>query len=335
MKICIVKLSAMGDIIHAMVVLQFIKKQIPDCQIDWIVEDSFRDILENNPNIDNILPVNLKSIKKNIFNIFRQKDILNNYAKNKYHIVIDAQGLIKSALVSKIIGNKLVGSKIIGFDKESIREKYASWLYTDTVNIGYEKNVIDRNIKVMCESIGVQVQKEDILNKEPFLYFYNCDFSNLLSDEKKNILFVVGASRQNKIYPKEKFLELSLKLDENIIVVWANDEEKNTAEFLKQNNKEIKVSEKLSIDNLKCLISKCDLVIGADTGPTHMAWALNTASITIFGNTPENRNTYITPINKVVKSKSDVNPLKLDYNDFTIRDIEAVEILKLSKEILQ
>ncbi|MCK5294269.1 MAG: lipopolysaccharide heptosyltransferase I, partial [Arcobacteraceae bacterium] len=61
MKICIIKLSAMGDIIHAMVALQFIKKKLPNCQIDWIVEEGFKGVLENNPDIDNILPINLKS----------------------------------------------------------------------------------------------------------------------------------------------------------------------------------------------------------------------------------------------------------------------------------
>ena len=60
MKICIVKLSAMGDIIYAMIALQFIKKSYPNVQIDWIVEDSFKQVLEKNPNIDNILPINLK-----------------------------------------------------------------------------------------------------------------------------------------------------------------------------------------------------------------------------------------------------------------------------------
>ncbi|MGB3750913.1 MAG: lipopolysaccharide heptosyltransferase I, partial [Arcobacteraceae bacterium] len=60
-KICIVKLSAMGDIIHAMVVLQFIKKAYPTAQIDWIVEEGFKAVLENNPDIDNILPINLKT----------------------------------------------------------------------------------------------------------------------------------------------------------------------------------------------------------------------------------------------------------------------------------
>ena len=64
MKIAIVKLSALGDIIHAMVALQFIKRKYPDCQIDWIVEEGFKGILENNPDIDKIHTVNLKKAKQ-------------------------------------------------------------------------------------------------------------------------------------------------------------------------------------------------------------------------------------------------------------------------------
>ena len=330
MKICIVKLSAMGDIVHAMVALQFIKKQIPDCKIDWIVEESFKEVLKNNPHIDNVLPVNLKSIKKSKLNIFKQIEILRDYAKNKYDRVIDAQGLIKSALVSKIIGNE-----VIGFDKDSIRESFASYFYDQTVRIGYDKNVIERNMKVICEPFDIHIGKDDILAKEPFLYFNDRDFTNFLSNEKKNILFITGASKPNKMYPKEKFLELSRMLDGNIIVVWANEEEKNRAEFLRQSNPEIKVSERLDLNDLKCLISRCDLVIGGDTGPTHMAWGLNVPSVTIFGNTPQDRNTYIAPINRVVKSNSEVDPLKLDHNDYSIRDIKPSQIVDVARDLLK
>ena len=65
MRIAIVKLSALGDIIHAMVALQFIKQHLPDSSIDWIVEEGFKDILINNPDIDNIHSVNIKKAKKN------------------------------------------------------------------------------------------------------------------------------------------------------------------------------------------------------------------------------------------------------------------------------
>jgi len=77
------------------------------------------------------------------------------------------------------------------------------------------------------------------------------------------------------------------------------------------------------------------LVIGGDTGPTHMAWALNIPSITIFGNTPQYRNTFITPINRVVKSHTRVNALKLDKSDFSIQEIDPQEVIALAKELLK
>lgn len=328
-KICIVKLSAMGDIIHAMLALQFIKKYLPNAQIDWIVENSFKGVLENNPDIDHILPVDLKSIKKKKSEIFNQIKIINQYAKNNYDVVIDAQGLIKSAIVSKILGGRIVGSQIVGFDKDSTREGFASFFYDQTVTIGYEKNVIDRNVKVLCKSLGIDISKDDILNKKAFLYY-----PNKIENNKESIIFVVGASKPNKIYPKEKFLELAHLLAENILVVWGNEEEYTIAEWLSSESNFIRTAPKGNLNDLKEIISHSKLVIGADTGPTHMAWALNVPSITIFGNTPEYRNTYITNINRVIKSNSEVNPLKLDRDDFSINEIKTNDIYSVAQELL-
>ncbi|MBN2782237.1 MAG: glycosyltransferase family 9 protein, partial [Campylobacterales bacterium] len=77
----------------------------------------------------------------------------------------------------------------------------------------------------------------------------------------------------------------------------------------------------------------CSLLIGNDTGPTHMAWGLNVPSITIFGPTPTNR-VYVTPINKVVKSKSEVNHYKLNKNDFSIAQIDVQNILEVAKQLI-
>ena len=81
------------------------------------------------------------------------------------------------------------------------------------------------------------------------------------------------------------------------------------------------------------LISEVDLVIGPDTGPTHMAWALNVPSIVLFGSTPGYRNTYQTPINRIIESKSNVDPLKIKKDDFSIDQISPREILRVVKEI--
>jgi len=322
MKICIVKLSAMGDIIHAMVALQFIKKKIPNAQIDWVVESGFRGVLEGNPHIDNILPISLKSIKKNKSEIFTQYKILKTYSKNSYDMVIDAQGLLKSAIVSRIIGAKIIA----GFDKESIREGVASIFYNNKVSIAYDANTIDRNATVVCEPLGIKATSQMILDKEKFLF----SSSHVETLAESFNLFVIGSTWESRNYPKEKFVEIADELKTQTYIVWGSEEEHEKAIWMSERSEYLDVLPRGSLDELKYVISKCSLLIGNDTGPTHMAWGLNIPSITIFGPTPTNR-VYVTLINKVVKSHSKINHYKLNKNDFSIVDIKPSEIIEIAK----
>lgn len=329
-RIAIIKLSAMGDIIHAMVALQYIKKQYPNLQIDWFVESAFAPILENNPDINEIIKLDLKSIKKDKKEIINQIKLIKKYKKNSYDLVIDAQGLIKSAIVSFFLGKSRVG-----FSKNSTREKLASFFYTKKVDIAYDKNAIERNVKVLSQALNFEITKDDILNKKPFLFYKNENevIYEYLSKDKKNVLFVIGASWPSKMYSKEKFAKIINNLDENCLITWGNEAEKDVADFI-VNISKAKVLPKLDLNSLKAIMSKVDLVIGNDTGPTHMAWALNIPSITLFGNTPGYRNTYITNTNKIIESKSIVNPFKLDRNDFSIKEIDENEIINTAKGLL-
>ncbi|AFL69182.1 lipopolysaccharide heptosyltransferase I [Sulfurospirillum barnesii] len=325
MRICIVKLSAMGDIIHAMVALQFIKKALPHAKIDWVVEEAFRGVLENNLDIENVLCVNLKSLRKKKRALFSQYRLLKSYSKNHYDLIIDAQGLLKSALVAKIIGAK----EIAGFDKDSIREGIASFFYTKKVSIAYSENTIDRNVRVLCEPLGIEVPREAIVAKKPFLFS-----KSVVADlPERFLVFVIGSTWKSRNYPKEKFVEIAQALEMKTLVVWGSEEEHRKALWMQEKSAFIEVLPRGSLDALKQVISKCTLLIGNDTGPTHMAWALNVPSITIFGPTPINR-VYITPINKVVKSKSSVNPLKLNKHDFSIQEIASEEIIKVARTLL-
>ena len=329
-RIAIIKLSAMGDIIHAMVALQYIKKQYPNLKIDWFVESAFAGILENNPDINEIIKLDLKSIKKDKKEIINQIKLIKKYEKNSYDLVIDAQGLIKSAIVSFFLGKNRVG-----FSKNSTREKLASFFYTKKVDIAYDKNAIERNVKVLSQALNFEITKDDILNKKPFLFYKNENevIYEYLSKDKKNVLFVIGASWPSKMYSKEKFAKIINNLDENCLITWGNEAEKDIADFI-ANISKAKVLPKLDLNSLKAIMSKVDLVIGNDTGPTHMAWALNIPSITLFGNTPGYRNTYITNTNKIIESKSIVNPFKLDRNDFSIKEIDENEIINTAKGLL-
>jgi heptosyltransferase-1 len=330
MKVAIVKLSAMGDIIHAMVALQYIKQAKPNIQIDWIVEQGFKQVLENNPHIDNILTVNLKAIKKDKMALFSEIKKIKSYAKNNYDLVIDAQGLIKSAITAK-----LLGKKVAGFSKDSIREGIASYFYNQKVEIAYDANTIDRNAKVMSEPLDIKITSQMILDKEAFLFYENENkiLKEYLSTEKKNVIFVIGSTWESRNYPKEKFVEIANALKENVLVAWGGEEEHEKAQWIEENSTYAKALPQINLNDLKSVIAHSNLLIGNDTGPTHMAWGLNVPSITIFGPTPINR-VYLTPINKVITSQSKVNHFKLNKEDYSIYEISPKEIIEMAKELL-
>jgi heptosyltransferase-1 len=331
MKIAIVKLSALGDIVHAMVVLQFIKQAIPHSTIDWIIEERFSNVLEHNPYIDTIHGVNLKALKKDKSKFFEELNKLKKYAQNNYDIVIDMQGLLKSAIVSKILGPN------VGFDKNSIREKIASLFYKRTFFVSYSENVILRNMNLVSSSLNMYVEEKALNNKEVFLFFSEKDIhktASYIREEQKTIVHILGSSWDSKIYPKEKFTKVINALEGNHLLVWGNSEEEVCARYVAEHT-QAQLLPAMDLNELKALVSKADLVIGGDSGPTHFAWAMNRPSITIFGPTPSKRNVLETRINKVIDCGKEIDPLKLNKKDFCIHNIDPEKIIKLAKGLFQ
>lgn len=315
---------------HAMVALQYLKQAIKDVSIDWIVEERFAGVLQNNPDIDQILTVNLKALKQDKCNLWQELRKVRHYSRNQYDIVIDAQGLIKSALITR-----LLSSATAGFDKASIREKPAAWFYQNKVHCSYDTNTIDRNVTVIGQPLGVTITAQQILDKSPFLFYTPCDseLEHFFATDKPNVVYVTGSTWPSRNYPKEKFLQVIEQLNAKNLVIWGNQQEKETAEWLAERSKKAIALPRLDFNSLKAVLDRADLVIGNDTGPTHMAWGLNTPSITLFGPTPVSR-VYQTPINKVLKSPSIVDPYKLNKNDFSIKEIPVHAIIGMAKSLL-
>lgn len=330
MRVAIVKLSALGDIVHAMVALQFMKRQIPELEIDWVVEERFAGVLQYNPDIRRILTVNLKNLKSNTLGIFEEMRKVHGYAGYDYDWVIDAQGLIKSAFTAR-----LLGKRVAGFDKHSIREKAASWFYDTKVECAYHENTIDRNAAVLSKPLGFSISTDDIYRKQPFLHWLspNPELDGYFPEQSKTVVMVVGSTWESRNYPAEKFVRIAQALQTNCLISWGNAEERGKAEWMAAQCATIRVLPKMDMNDLKSAIGRANLVIGNDTGPTHMAWALNIPSITIFGPTPVSR-VYQTDINKAIKSSSSVNPYKLDKHDYSIRDIDEHTVIYQAEALL-
>jgi heptosyltransferase-1 len=310
----IVRLSALGDIIHTAIVLQFLPQKV-----DWIVEESFAEILVENPNINSLQKVNLKSLKTSKLNIFNEYKKVKKFPK--YEKAIDFQGLLKSAIVSKIISKKTIG-------RENIRENIAKVFYDDKLKTS--NHTIDRYREMINQIYNLNISQEEFINHKPFLFYKNFNTKEFFSNSKKNIIFIVGSTAKNRQYPTKKWIELAKSLNENILIPFGSVEEEKIAIEIAENSN-AKVLPKMNLDNLKATISNADLVIGNDTGPTYIGWANNIPTILLFGTTPisrifENRTT------KVIKSKSAKYLDKLDKEDYSINDIEVKEILETIDE---
>ncbi len=330
MKIAIVRLSALGDIILSMIVLQFTRKQYPHAIIDWITDDAFSDILKNNSDINEVIPIRLKELKKRKSIKLLYSEFLKMSFLKGYDCIIDLQGLIKSAIVSRIIG-----SQTHGFDRKSSREKLSSLFYKRGYSIPYHFNTVARNCDLVAGSLNFSISPDEIVEKKPFLGYRidHFEFQEMISSNKKNICFILGATWGSRIYDKEKLCHVIDELKQNSLLLWGNEEEKKCAEWIAATSPDAKVLPRLDLNALKALIAQMDLIIGNDTGPTHMAWALNRPSITLFGCTPISRVSH-TPINKVLHSFSKVDHYHLDKNDFSINTIKTEDILSQANELL-
>ena len=316
LKIAIVKLSALGDIVHAAIVLQFIKKHCPNAHITWLVDARFASLLKDHPLINELVVLPLKESFKKSYKIIK--------TLGKFDKIIDLQGLFKSAVVAK-----LLGKEIYGFSRESVKEKIAARLYRHKFKIDYNENIIVRNLSLVGYALNFGFNRDEILKKSPC--FEICKkFKN--ESGKKRVLIAAFASEESKIYDKFKDV-ISLLEDCEIYLCYGSESEKARAEAIISGTS-AKLLEKLSIKDMIDYIASCDLVIGNDSGLTHLAWAVNRPSITLFGNRPSHRNAYVTDINLVVDMGKEIDARSIDKNDFCIREIYPETVANFAKRLL-
>ncbi|WQW08174.1 lipopolysaccharide heptosyltransferase I [Helicobacter pylori] len=333
MKIAIVRLSALGDIIVSAVFLAAIKECLPNAQIEWFVDERFSAILEHSPYIDKLHPIALKSALKtlNPLKIFK---LFKNLRAYEYDIIIDMQGLVKSALITQM----LKAPKKVGFDYASAREGLSAFFYSQKVSIAYDEPILKRNFTLLSHALNLPKKEiSESLSSRSKVFSYQdspkIDALNL-NKNKPKILFVLETSKINKTYPIERFKDLALMLENfQICLLWHADEDKANALYgALKNQRDVLLLPKLTLNEIKALLFKMDLIIGGDTGITHLAWALQKPSITLYGNTPMERFKLESPINVSLTGNSNASYHK---KDFSIQNIDPKKIKECVLNILK
>lgn len=275
-KILIVKTTSMGDVIHALPAVHDIRLAMPKAQIDWLVEGSFADIPSLSADVDHVYKVAVRRWRKSPFSsqtcgeIAAVKKALIN---QKYDCVIDLQGLVKSAWLAR-----WAKAPICGYDSRSIKEPLASWLYTSRYSISKARSAIDRCRGLCAKALG---------------YIYDgshVDFG--LSIKKQSsapsgyVTFLVNTSRETKLWPEEKWIELGremIRQGKNVHFLWASSEEKARVDRLASAIGEgALVHPRLSIAECAQVLASSDWVVGVDTGLTHLAAATDRPTVGLF-----------------------------------------------------
>ncbi len=315
------------------VFLALIKERFTNAQIEWFVDERFGAILEHSPYIDKLHPIALKSTLTT-FNPLKIFKLFKSLRAYEYDIVIDMQGLIKSALITQM----LKAPKKVGFDCTSAREGLSAFFYSQKVSIAYNESVLKRNFTLLSHALNLPKKEiSESLSSRSKVFSYQdspkIDALNL-NKNKPKILFVLETSKINKTYPIERFKELALALENfQICLLWHADETKATALYgALKNQHDVLLLPKLTLNEVKALLFKMDLIIGGDTGITHLAWALQKPSITLYGNTPMERFKLESPINVSLTGNSNANYHK---KDFSIQNIEPKKIKECVLNILK
>lgn len=330
MKIALTRLSSLGDIILCMPSLQLLRRHLPVCQIFWVTDRRFAGILDHQPDIQQVISIDLKGIKKRFSLKGFAQEYRNLSSAGPFDIVIDLHGMIKSA-----IANSLLGGRRFGFDQKVIKEPLSSFFYQQTFSVPLELPAACRYASLVMQSLELPFQLSDLAEIKPFLFWNEDDIAitkSFFSKENRNIIFVPETSARNKNYPPERFVRLAAILGENILICHGNQQEFLTATNIAKYSPNVKVLPRLNLNQLKAAIGHADLVIGGDSGPTHIAWGCGVPSITLFGATPVC--ICPTPKNRVIKTATLVNLRKADTDDLSIRDIPEEEILKIARELL-
>ncbi len=287
-NILIIKPSALGDIALTLPVLASLRASFPDARITWLIRPEFAPLLENVPGLDDILIFQRKRLGKWWCNPQAFAALMRLFAKlrkGRFDLVLDLQGLFRTAFFAWLTGSK----KRLGMN--TARE-FATIFYTRKIDLDPDSlHVIDHYRKILAAS-GAKT----IINDFNLLPTAQVDkrVGQLLRDnnigQQDYVVLVTGSAHDSKCWPVEKFAALADRVHRRfalgVVAVGVAGEKPTIDRLLKLTDAAVvDLAGQTDIPTLIALLAGARLVIGNDTGPTHIAAALNVPVIIIFGPT--------------------------------------------------
>lgn len=289
MRVLLIKTSSMGDIIHTLPALTDAQQAIPNIRFDWVVEEGFADIPAWHPAVDKIMPVAIRRWRKNLWRTWRTGEyrrFKHSLKQQPYNLVLDAQGLLKSAWLTRGLS-----APVAGLNAQSAREPIASRFYQYNYAVNPHQHAVLRVRELFAHALGYELPN--------CIGNYGLDrqaFAEKLPSRKPYVMFLHGTTWPSKHWPEENWRALAEYCNAqgwHVYLPWGSEEERLRAERLAHNLEHVNVLARLSLNDIAAWLAGAHACVAVDTGLGHLAAALDVPCISLYGpTTPERVGAY-------------------------------------------
>lgn len=269
----LVKTSSLGDVIHNLPVVSDLKHAFPELQIDWVVEESFADIPRLHPGVSQVIPVALRRWRKRLWRPATWKEIgaaREQLASTAYDCILDTQGLLKSALIAR----QARGLKL-GHNRDSAREALAARCYDASFFVPKTLHAVERNRRLAAAALGYSLGPELDYGLAPV----RAELSGA------SVVLLTATSRADKLWPEMHWVNLGRALASRgltPLLPSGSAQERERARRIAAQIPGAQAVPSMGLQDLATLLGHARLVVGVDTGLSHLAVAMNTPTLALY-----------------------------------------------------
>ncbi len=284
MRVLIIKTSSLGDVIHTLPALTDAVNALGDVRFDWVVEEGLAEIPCWHPAVDRIIPVAMRRWRKNgwirSWLAGEWMAVVREMRAEKYDAVIDAQGLIKSALITR----KALGPRY-GLDKNSAREALSAMVLDHPLAVSKDQHAVQRVRQLFAQALGYNLPATPA--------DFRLDRTQLArSSASPYWVFLHGTSWASKRYPLplwRQLRELASGAGYMVKLPWGSPMERLVAEEIAQQNDNAEVLPQQSLSEMAGWLAGAAGVVATDTGLGHLAAALGVPQVSLYSSTDASR----------------------------------------------
>lgn len=282
LRVLIVKVSSLGDIIHTLPAVTDASRANRNLVFDWAVEEAFAEVPAWHPAVDRVIPVGIRRWRRHWIKSYFRGDIARfreALQRVHYDLVIDAQGLIKSGIVSRMSKGITVG-----LSNKTIREPLATLFYNKVYSVPWSEHAVERVRELFSRALQYKYDCEKV--------DYGIDYGRIgLTGEEpssRQLVFLHGTTWKTKNWPENYWCELARIATGSgyrVLLPWGDEVERQRAGLIANSNPDVEILPRQSLTGLAGHIARSSGVIAVDTGLGHLAAALSVPTLSLYGPT--------------------------------------------------